>query len=221
MKYLKLIIVPILTMGLISVNYAEHTTKTTTVVDNQTNATAINPNNPVSIIQGSFGKLQELVSQQSQEIEKNPQILVHLVNQYFIPYVDEDVMAGYAVGIKWRSATAKEKKEFIDQFITLLARFYAKTVTKVGNYELKITPISPDSIKNKQYITVKGEIVNKTNNNASPLEIKMIRSDNTWKTYDIVVGGVSILNNYREQFQQATSMLQLITRLTQMNAKGA
>ena len=49
----------------------------------------------------------------------------------------------------------------------------------------------------------------------------MIRSDNTWKTYDIVVGGVSILNNYREQFQQATSMSQLITRLTQMNAKGA
>ncbi|MCF6807663.1 ABC transporter substrate-binding protein [Thiotrichales bacterium 19S9-12] len=181
----------------------------------------IDPTNPVSIVEGSFVKLQELVSEQSSDIEKNPQILVNLVNQYFIPYVDEDVMAGYAVGIKWRSATEAEKKQFINEFITLLARFYAKSVAKVGNYQLKIRPIAPGSIKNETYITVKGQIINKTNKNASPLEIKMIHSGNTWKTYDIVVGGVSILNNYKEQFQQATSMSQLITRLTQMNAKGA
>ncbi|MCF6767941.1 ABC transporter substrate-binding protein [Thiotrichales bacterium 19S11-10] len=181
----------------------------------------IDPTSPVSIVEGSFVKLQELVSEQSSDIEKNPQILVNLVNQYFIPYVDEDVMAGYAVGIKWRSATEAEKKQFINEFITLLARFYAKSVAKVGNYQLKIRPIIPGSIKNETYITVKGQIINKTNKNASPLEIKMIHSGNTWKTYDIVVGGVSILNNYKEQFQQATSMSQLITRLTQMNAKGA
>ncbi|MCF6764600.1 ABC transporter substrate-binding protein [Thiotrichales bacterium 19S3-7] len=221
MKQLKLIIISILTLSLVSVSYAEATTKTTTVVTDQNSTDTINPNDPVSIIEGSFVKLQKLVSQQSEEINKDPQILVHLVNQYFVPYIDQDVMAGYAVGIKWRTATEKEKQEFIKQFITLLARFYAKTVTKVGDYQLKISPISQSAIQDKKYISVNGKIINKTNGNASPIEIKMIRSDHSWKTYDIVVGGVSILNNYREQFQQAANMSQLITRLTQMNAKGA
>lgn len=221
-QIIKLLIMAFFLSSIISLSYAQsEVTKTTTIVSEDNNASEINPQDPTSIVKGSFVKLQELVSQQSAEIEKNPQILVHLVNQYFIPYIDQNVMAGYAVGIKWRSATAEEKKAFIDQFITLLARFYAKSIAKVGDYYLKIYPLTDQSLKGKNYITVKGEIINKVNQNASPLEIKMIREGTSWKTYDVVVGGISILNNYREQFQQATSMAQLINRLTQMNAKGA
>lgn len=210
-----------LLIGISAVSISFATSFATTAVADKTSTqkVEVNEQNPVAIVNRSFVKLQELVSEDSTYIQKNPQKLVDLVNQYFIPYVAPEYMSGMVIGPRWRNATETERKDFTQQFLFLLARFYAKSIAQVGNYKLVIHPIAPADYKGKKNISLNGDIINKSNSNSSPIQIKMVNIKNQWKVYDVVVGGVSIVNNYREQFQQAASVSQITQRLTQMNKK--
>jgi phospholipid transport system substrate-binding protein len=49
------------------------------------------------------------------------------------------------------------------------------------------------------YGSVKTEIVKK-NNVRVPIEYRFVKTNDLWKVYDVVIEGVSLVNNYRPQF---------------------
>jgi phospholipid transport system substrate-binding protein len=114
------------------------------------------------------------------------------------PMFDWTEMAKRALGRHWSARTEAERQEFVPLFHNLLERTY---VTRIERYDGEQITYTGESIDGDQ-ATVKTKILDKTNREL-PVEYRMIRgSDRRWVIYDVLIEGVSLVANYRSQFDQ-------------------
>ncbi len=106
-------------------------------------------------------------------------------------------MAKRSLGIYWRQRTPEEQKEFVTLFSDLLEDTY---IRKIERYEReKVTYVGESS--EGSYATVKTLIIT-AKEVEIPVNYKIFKSGPKWEVYDIIVEGVSLVNNYRTQFYQ-------------------
>jgi phospholipid transport system substrate-binding protein len=103
----------------------------------------------------------------------------------------------------WAERTPQEKKEFVPLFRDLLERTYLE---KVDGYSGETVRYEGETLDG-EHATVKVKIQTKSKREI-PVEYRMLKKANTWWVYDITIEGVSLVNNYRQQF---SSMLQKST----------
>lgn len=110
---------------------------------------------------------------------------------------DYGEMAKRSLGVNWRGRTQAEQKDFVNLFATLLENSYAG---KIESYENQKIVYDKESIDG-DYAEVKSRIVTAKRDEYS-LDYKLMRQGNRWKVYDVVIEGVSLVSNYRSQFQK-------------------
>lgn len=108
---------------------------------------------------------------------------------------DWQEMSRRSLGRYWTQRSEQEKKEFVLLFGQLLERTY---VDKVEGYSGEKVIYAGERIDG-DYAEVNVKIVTKQNTEI-PVMYKMRSRDRKWWVYDIVVEGVSLVNNYRTQF---------------------
>jgi phospholipid transport system substrate-binding protein len=110
---------------------------------------------------------------------------------------DFEEMAKRSLALYWKQRTPEEKKEFVPLYADLLERSYIK---KIENYsDEKI--IYTDEKIDDGYAIVKTKIITKRNVEI-PIEYKLLKKNNKWDVYDVVIESVSLVNNYRNQFSK-------------------
>lgn len=110
---------------------------------------------------------------------------------------DFEEMAKRSLGIHWKNRTPEEKREFVPLFTDLLERSYIKKIE--GYTDEKILYIG-EQIE-REYAVVKSKIIT-TKKLEIPIDYKLLNKNGTWEVYDIVIEGVSLVNNYRTQFNK-------------------
>jgi phospholipid transport system substrate-binding protein len=110
-------------------------------------------------------------------------------------------MAQRALGQYWSKRTPAEKKEFVTLFSDLLERSY---ITKIEGYTGEQQVLYTKESIDKDYATVRTEIVVKRDANVEVV-YQLLRRDGNWQVYDVVIEGVSLVNNYRTQFNNIIS----------------
>jgi phospholipid transport system substrate-binding protein len=111
---------------------------------------------------------------------------------------DYSEMAKRSLGKHWTARTAAEKKQFSDLFATLLENSYASKIESYNNE--KIVYIK-DYIEDDQHAVVKSKVVTATRDEFT-LDYKLFKSEGKWMVYDVVIEGVSLVSNYRSQFNK-------------------
>lgn len=111
---------------------------------------------------------------------------------------DFSEMAKRSLGLHWRKRTAQEQKEFVDLFADLLERSYRKKIERYTDQEIIYTK---EEVDNK-YGVVSTEIADKQENLEIPVDYRVIRHNDQWKVYDVVIDGISLISNYRSQFNR-------------------
>ena len=106
-------------------------------------------------------------------------------------------MAQRSMGQHWRTLTPQQRQEFVELFTDLLARSY---VTRIEGYKA-----GPQGVRYpKEDIAGDQAIVHTEITSERDLSIivdyHLLHQDGDWKAYDIVIEGVSLVNNYRTQF---------------------
>jgi phospholipid transport system substrate-binding protein len=96
----------------------------------------------------------------------------------------------------WNKKSDAEKQEFVDLFSKLLENSYA---TKLESYSNEKINYGEEIIKGK-YAMVKTKIVR--SDGVINVDYKMIQEQGNWKVYDFVIEGVSMIKNYRSQFNR-------------------
>ena len=104
-------------------------------------------------------------------------------------------MSKRALARHWSARTEEEKKEFIDLFGKLLERTY---LDKVEGYSGEKV-LYVDEVVDGKYATVSVKIVTKKDTEISVL-YRVKKDGDNWLVYDISIEGVSLINNYRKQF---------------------
>jgi phospholipid transport system substrate-binding protein len=95
----------------------------------------------------------------------------------------------------------QQKKEFITLFTDLLERSY---FNKIEGYTGEQKVLYTKETIDKDYASVRTEIVVKRDANVEVV-YQLLRRDGNWQIYDIVIEGVSLVNNYRTQFYNIIS----------------
>jgi phospholipid transport system substrate-binding protein len=111
----------------------------------------------------------------------------------------------------WKKRTAKEKREFVPLFGTLIERTY---MDKVEDYSGEKVRYEKERVKGK-YGLVKAKVV--TNDKREiDVDYRLKYKRNDWYVYDVTVVGVSLVKSYRVQFNDIimqSSYEELVKRL--------
>jgi phospholipid transport system substrate-binding protein len=132
---------------------------------------------------------------------------------------DFNEAAKRALGRHWQARSAAERKEFVELFTAVLERAY---VSKIELYNGERITYHGESVDGTQAI-VRTKILTKQGT-AVPVDYKMLRQRDRWRVYDVVIEGVSLVANYRTQFEkiiQASSYQDLVKKLKTQAASAA
>ena len=143
-----------------------------------------------------------------------------VIETKLLPNFDFDRMTALAMGRNWNKATPEQQKLLIEQFRTLLVRTYSGALSQYKDQTIEFKPLRADPAAAD--VIVRSEVVR---SGQAPVQIDygMTRTPTGWKAYDVVVGGVSLVTNYRDEFNEQIKgggVDGLIKTLTDKN-KGA
>jgi len=110
---------------------------------------------------------------------------------------DYSEMAKRSLGKHWNSRTAPEKKRFAELFATLLENSYAGKIESYNNEKI----VYLKEIVDGDHAEVKSKVVTAKRDEFT-LDYRMLNQNGKWMAYDVVIEGVSLVSNYRTQFNK-------------------
>ena len=155
------------------------------------------------------------------KVQSDQARLRELIETKLVPNFDFQRMTALAMGRNWRQATPEQQKRLTSEFKTLLVRTYSGALTQYRDQKIDYKPLRADP--NANDVIVRTEVIRQ---GQPPVQIDygMEKKDGAWKAYDVVVGGVSLVTNYRDEFSEQVrggGIDGLIKTLATKNGGGA
>lgn len=127
------------------------------------------------------------------------QKVMELVDKKVLPHFNFSRMTALALGKEWRKASPQQQQQLTAEFRTLLVRTYSNALTSYKNQKVVYKPfkMAPADVD----VLVRTE-VQQPGSKPVQLDYSLEKADGSWKVYDVVVAGISLVTNYRDQFNQ-------------------
>jgi phospholipid transport system substrate-binding protein len=133
------------------------------------------------------------------------------VRKVAIEIFDVNETARRALGRHWQTRSGPERDEFVQLFADLLERTYISKIDLFGGERLRYTAENVDG----DFAVVRAKVI--TNRGTEvPVEARMLKRGDHWLIYDIAIENVSLIANYRTQFDRiirTSSYQELIRKL--------
>jgi phospholipid transport system substrate-binding protein len=129
------------------------------------------------------------------------------------PRFDFEEMAKRSLGSHWRRLGPQQQKEFVTAFTELLETTYAD---KIDLYEGQRVEYVGETI-DKTYAEVNTRVIGKGGESYS-VDYRLHQIGGKWRIYDVIAENISLVNNYRSQFNRVvvnSSVEELIKRIKQ------
>ncbi|TMA93570.1 MAG: ABC transporter substrate-binding protein [Deltaproteobacteria bacterium] len=133
------------------------------------------------------------------------------LRQILFARFDFTEMAKRALGSNWRRRTPQEQEEFVRLFTDVLERTYAEIIESYTDEKIVYVNERIDGT----YADVGSKILTSKGEEYS-INYKAHLISNEWKVYDVVAENISLVNNYRSQFNRVianASYEELVRRL--------
>lgn len=176
------------------------------------------PDPPLAVIKaGTEQALQILRSSQSGRaptVKQRRAEVMTIVDKYF----NFNEMARRALGRPWKEQPPEKQKEFVRLFKDLLFNTY---IDKVETYTGSNENFSYDKQSiDGDYAIVNTRILGYKNSDVK-VDYRLRNENNEWRVYDIVVEGISLVDNYRSQFASILTSESFDGLLKRMREKSA
>ena len=123
--------------------------------------------------------------------------LIGLINDKVLPHFNFVSMSALAMGQSWNKATPEQKKRVTEEFRTLLVRTYASALASYSDQKFDFRPLRMKATDTDVTVNVR---VLQPGAQPVPIDYNMEKTAAGWKVYDVMVGGVSLVANYRTEF---------------------
>jgi len=171
---------------------------------------------PTQQLKAGVDNLIAVLTDQSLKDEAGKKTVEDKVVQLFQQHFDLAYTSQMCLGRHWRKLAAADKKEFIDLFTELLKSTY---LTRVHEYSGETVQYKKEIIRGKKAL-VKTVVVSR--GKEIPVDYKLInRGDGSWRVYDVIIEGVSMVRNYRSQFSSILQKKKFADLLNQIRDKIA
>jgi phospholipid transport system substrate-binding protein len=127
------------------------------------------------------------------------------------PVFDWREMAARSLATHWNARTEEERTEFVRLFSDLIERAYVTKVERYSGEPVRFVGERTEgnlAVVQTRFVTTKGQEI--------PMDYRLITRGERWRVYDVIIEGVSLVGNYRTQFDRVirtSSYPDLIARL--------
>ena len=141
-----------------------------------------------------------------------PDKALKLINSRF----DFSEMTKRSLGAHWNALEANEQQEFIDAYTQMVLRFFGRSVRAAGDETIQYKREIRDGI----LASVETKVVSGSRDDFA-IDYRLHDIDGQWKVYDMLIDHISIVNNYRAQFERViakSSVKELLQRMKQLES---
>ena len=162
-------------------------------------ATVVAEEAPDVLVQRVTEEVLDIVRKDKDIQNGHTQKVMELVDKKVLPNFNFTRMTALALGKEWRKASPQQQQQLTTEFRTLLVRTYSNALTSYKNQKIIYKPfkMAPADVD----VLVRTE-VQQPGSKPVQLDYSLEKADGGWKVYDVVVAGISLVTNYRDQFNQ-------------------
>jgi phospholipid transport system substrate-binding protein len=132
--------------------------------------------------------------------------LVEVIEAKVLPHFNFAAMTALAMGQNWGKANPEQKKQLTEEFKTLLVRTYASALAAYSE-------------QTDTDVTVNVRVL-QPGAQAVTIDYSMEKTGSGWKVYDVMVGGVSLVANYRTEFSNTVRNSSIDGLIKELRAKN-
>ncbi|MDH3354744.1 MAG: ABC transporter substrate-binding protein [Chromatiales bacterium] len=185
---------------------------------------------PVVMLQNAVHRLLVNMDRDRVQIKKDGSHLMVLANDVLVHHFDIRAMSRWVLGKYWKEATSEQQQLFVQEFQTLVIRFYVSAmfddpklldeILEMGDRIITYEPVAWDASTKK--VTVKS-IFAVPSGLEIPVNFKLYFSakKRVWLIYDVNVDGISLITNYRNSFSAEIRKDGLATMLERLKNKNS
>jgi phospholipid transport system substrate-binding protein len=167
---------------------------------------------PREQIQSSVEKVIAILKDPNLKAKKDERI--EQLRQVIFPKFDFTEMAKRSLGADWQRRNPEEQREFVKLFTELIESSYVSNLDSYNGEKVIFTGDKQDG----EYAQVDTKITS-NKGEESTVSYKLRQSGSDWKIYDVVIENISIVNNYRSQFNRVIARSSFGDLLRQMKDK--
>ncbi len=150
---------------------------------------------PTDVVKKTVDEVVRIVS--DKDMKKNEQKRRQALKKTISVIFDYEEMAKRSLGKHWNQRSEPEKKQFTDLFATLLENSYASKIESYNNEKIIYVKDEQDG----DHAEVRSKVVT-TKRDEFSLDYRLMNHNGKWMVYDVVIEGVSLVSNYRSQFNR-------------------
>jgi phospholipid transport system substrate-binding protein len=162
-------------------------------------------------IRGTIDRAIEILKDPALAAKEKREERRDLLRKEIEPVFDFAEMAKRSLGPNWRDRTPKERDRFVALFRELLENSY---LGKIESYQGEVIRYGKEDVDGS-YARVKTVVVT-TKGQEFPMNYRMIADGGRYRIYDVVIEGISLVSNYRSQFNsilQKSSFREMMDKL--------
>jgi phospholipid transport system substrate-binding protein len=143
--------------------------------------------------------------------------LIQLIDAKVLPHFNFSAMTALAMGQSWNKSNPEQKKRLTEEFRTLLVRTYASALAAYSEQKFDFRPLRAKPSDTDVTVQVR---VLQPGSQPVPIDYSMEKTASGWKVYDVMVGGVSLVANYRTEFNNVVRESGVDGLIKNLNAKN-
>ena len=154
---------------------------------------------PDQLIQQTVEQLINELADHKAELENDRYLLYSMVDQLIVKHIAVEKVAKLVLAQHWRKASPEQRERFAEAFKILLIRTYAEALFDYTGREGII--FRPLKVSNDDRTTIVRTDVKLPGKPAISVNYKFLRGKNgDWKIFDVTIGGISLVTNYRMSY---------------------
>jgi phospholipid transport system substrate-binding protein len=167
---------------------------------------------PTEAVRETVDKIVHILEDPALKDEAKRTQRLHMLEEIAADRLDYAEMSKRVLGKYWKSLTEAEQKEFVEVNKSFLSDTYAGRIEDYTGRKHEVRYLSERIVDS--YAEVRTEL--RSDKTTLPMDYRLLLREGRWATYDIIIDGVSLVSNYRSQFQKIireSSYQELIKRL--------
>lgn len=154
---------------------------------------------PLETVRATIERATSVLQNPEYQGKEHLRIRVQKVREAVEPQFDVEEIAKRTLGTYWSQRTEEERKEFIRLFTEFVQKTYSGMLDR---YTTNVRFLYDQERIDDKFAEVDTRIFDPTQNKAFAVMYKMHQVDNKWLVYDVVAENVSMVRNYRNQFNR-------------------
>ena len=150
---------------------------------------------PLDAVKANADKVLDVLRDPKLKAASAKEIKKEKLRVIYVDMFDEVELSRRSLGMNWNKLNAAQRQEFVKLFQQVLEKAYADKILAYTDEKIEFTK---ESMVSSNLAEVRTKVI--TASKEIPITYRVIMKNGAWKVYDVVIENVSLVQNYRTQF---------------------